>query len=105
MTTNVQVNGRVKSGSSSMPALAFLAGWLIPGAGHLIQGKWVRALLLFLSIMTMFFVGIGFIDTRTDDICLSAESEFTSDGVVHFNSFDWFYDCCLNCLSSSWHFV
>ena len=42
-----------------MPALVFLAGWLIPGAGHLIQGKWVRALLLFLSIVTMFFIGIG----------------------------------------------
>jgi hypothetical protein len=59
MTTNVQVSGRAKSGSSSMPALVFIAGWLIPGAGHLLLGKWVRALLLFLSIVTMFFIGIG----------------------------------------------
>jgi hypothetical protein len=59
MTTNVQVGGRVKSGASSMPGLVLLAGWLVPGAGHLLLGKWVRALLLFLSIVTMFFIGIA----------------------------------------------
>ena len=59
MTTNVQVGGRVKSGASSMPGLVLLAGWLVPGAGHLLLGKWVRGLLLFLSIVTMFFIGIA----------------------------------------------
>jgi hypothetical protein len=59
MTTNVQVGGRVKSGASSMPGLVLLAGWLLPGAGHLLLGKWVRGLLLFLSIVTMFFIGIA----------------------------------------------
>jgi hypothetical protein len=59
MTTSVQVGGRVKSGASSMPGLVLLAGWLVPGAGHLLLGKWVRALLLFLSIVTMFFIGIA----------------------------------------------
>ena len=59
MTTNVQVGGRVKGGASSMPGLVLLAGWLVPGAGHLLLGKWLRGLLLFLSIVTMFFIGIA----------------------------------------------
>ncbi len=42
-----------------MPGLVLLAGWLVPGAGHLLMGKWVRGLLLFLSIVTMFFIGIA----------------------------------------------
>ncbi len=59
MSTNVQVGGRVKGGSSSLPGLVLLAGWLVPGAGHFLLGKWVRGLLLFLSILSMFFIGIG----------------------------------------------
>ncbi|RXS98167.1 DUF6677 family protein [Silvibacterium dinghuense] len=38
---------------------ALLAGWLIPGAGHLLVGKWGRALLLFASITAMFWLGIA----------------------------------------------
>jgi hypothetical protein len=41
------------------PTLVLLAGWLIPGAGHLILGKWVRALLLCASICGMFAIGIA----------------------------------------------
>jgi len=33
-------------------------GWLIPGAGHLIQKRWIRGLLLMGSIVTMFVLGI-----------------------------------------------
>ena len=33
-------------------------GWLIPGAGHLIQKRWIRGLLLMASIMTMFVLGL-----------------------------------------------
>jgi TM2 domain-containing membrane protein YozV len=59
MATNVQVDGRVKGGFSSAPGLVLLAGWLVPGAGHFLLGKWVRGLLLFLSILSMFFIGIA----------------------------------------------
>lgn len=38
--------------------LALIAGWLIPGAGHLLTGRWVRGLLLFVSIAAMFWLGI-----------------------------------------------
>lgn len=41
------------------PALALLAGWLVPGAGHLLLGKWVRAGLLMVSILGMFAIGIA----------------------------------------------
>jgi len=41
------------------PSLTLLAGWLIPGAGHLLLGKWIRALLLMISILGMFAIGIA----------------------------------------------
>ena len=37
------------------PALA----WLIPGAGHLIQKRWGRGLLLMVSIVAMFVIGLA----------------------------------------------
>ncbi len=46
-----------KSGVS--PAVALFAGWLIPGAGHLLIKKPIRALLLFVSIVAMFSIGIA----------------------------------------------
>ena len=39
--------------------MALILGWLIPGAGHLLLGKWVRALLLFASIVGMFAIGLA----------------------------------------------
>ena len=41
------------------PALVLLVGWLVPGAGHLLLGKWVRALLLFVSVLGMYLIGLG----------------------------------------------
>jgi len=41
------------------PALTLLVGWLFPGAGHLLVGKWIRALLLMVSIIGMFAIGIA----------------------------------------------
>jgi len=35
-----------------------VAAWLVPGAGHLMLGRRVRALLLFLSIIVMFVFGL-----------------------------------------------
>src|ERR1700681_2331294 len=43
---------------TAMSALAPAIGWLIPGAGHLIQKRWVRGLLLMLSIGAMFILGL-----------------------------------------------
>jgi hypothetical protein len=41
-----------------MPAIAPAVGWLIPGAGHLIQRRWIRGLLLLVSIGTLFILGL-----------------------------------------------
>jgi hypothetical protein len=67
MTTKVQepaaaggkTGRRDAAASGASPALALLAGWLVPGAGHLLLGKWVRAGLLMVSIMGMFVIGIA----------------------------------------------
>src|SRR5215472_10086739 len=37
------------------PALA----WLVPGAGHLIQKRWIRGGLLMVSIIAMFLLGLA----------------------------------------------
>lgn len=37
-----------------VPAIA----WLVPGAGHLIQRRWIRGCLLMGSIVTMFALGL-----------------------------------------------
>ena len=44
---------------SMMAVLAPALGWLIPGAGHMIQKRWVRGALLFISIVTLFLLGLA----------------------------------------------
>jgi len=51
--------------------LPLIAGWLIPGAGHFLQGKWIRGTLLAVSIVAMFVLGLamrGMIYTSMQDI-------------------------------------
>lgn len=43
----------------AMTLLAPAVGWLIPGAGHMIQKRWIRGLLLFISIVVLFLLGLG----------------------------------------------
>ena len=38
--------------------MATIAGWLIPGAGHLLLKRWGRGLLILFSITAMFALGI-----------------------------------------------
>jgi hypothetical protein len=45
--------------ASMMSVLAPAIGWLIPGAGHIIQKRWIRGALLFISIVTLFVLGIA----------------------------------------------
>jgi hypothetical protein len=47
------------SSAGSMAIIAPLAGWLFPGLGHFIQRRWIRGLLLMLSVCTMFFFGLA----------------------------------------------
>jgi hypothetical protein len=41
-----------------MAVLAPAVGWLIPGAGHMMQKRWIRGLLILLSVVTMFVLGV-----------------------------------------------
>ena len=45
--------------ANMMAVLAPAVGWLIPGAGHLIQRRWIRGLLLLVSIATLFLLGLA----------------------------------------------
>jgi hypothetical protein len=44
---------------SAMAVLAPAVGWLIPGAGHMIQKRWIRGILLFVSIVALFLLGLA----------------------------------------------
>lgn len=46
---------------SSLPAFALVLGWLIPGAGHMLIGKWIRGALIFVCVLGMFLIGIGLV--------------------------------------------
>jgi TM2 domain-containing membrane protein YozV len=41
------------------PGLAALLAWLIPGLGHMYQGRWEKGILFFVCIMGTFFYGIS----------------------------------------------
>lgn len=50
-----------KTATAPINTLAVIApaiGWLIPGAGHLIQKRWIRGFLLMASIVIMFVFGL-----------------------------------------------
>lgn len=59
MASKVQVPAKTQTSSPGFAYSALIVGWLIPGAGHLLTGRWVRGLLLFLSIAAMFWLGIA----------------------------------------------
>jgi hypothetical protein len=44
--------------SSNLSVIAPAIGWLIPGAGHLIQRRYIRGLLIMASITIMFVLGL-----------------------------------------------
>lgn len=43
----------------TMSLIAPALGWLIPGAGHLLQKRWLRGLLLLISVVAMFAFGLA----------------------------------------------
>jgi hypothetical protein len=45
--------------STLSPTLVLVAGWLVPGLGHLLLKKPIRAVLLFLSVVAMFCLGLA----------------------------------------------
>jgi hypothetical protein len=60
MTIKVQDPALAAGKSNTTQAtIVLLAGWLIPGAGHLLLKKWVRGSLLLVSIVSMFSIGLA----------------------------------------------
>src|ERR1700687_1461699 len=57
-STPAEMQNAAVPASPSMSVLAPAIAWLIPGAGHLIQKRWIRGLLLMASITTMFILGL-----------------------------------------------
>jgi hypothetical protein len=45
--------------TNAMSVIAPAVGWLVPGAGHMIQKRWIRGALLFVSIVTLFLLGLA----------------------------------------------
>ncbi len=42
------------------PAITCIAAWLVPGAGHLLQGRTQQAVVLFVTLVAMFAIGVAF---------------------------------------------
>lgn len=52
-----------RSMAAKAPASAWwmgIAAWAVPGAGHFLQGKWVRGLLISVAVCGMFLIGLLF---------------------------------------------
>jgi len=61
MATNVQTPVKSDASLKSRGGFVYgplILGWLVPGAGHLVQRRWIRGLLLFVSITAMFALGL-----------------------------------------------
>jgi hypothetical protein len=59
MANSTAEKTKVAQPASMMTVVAPALGWLIPGAGHLIQKRWIRGGLLFVSIVTLFLLGLA----------------------------------------------
>jgi hypothetical protein len=63
MASNAQVTakGGAQSGArpSTLAYAALVLGWLVPGAGHVLVKRPFRGLFLFLSIASMFILGVA----------------------------------------------
>jgi hypothetical protein len=44
---------------TKLAIVAPIVGWLIPGAGHLLLKRYVRGMLLMVSVVAMFLIGLG----------------------------------------------
>jgi hypothetical protein len=56
---NEQVPGQPEYPITTMSVVAPLVGWLIPGAGHILLKRYGRGVLLLISVVSMFVIGLG----------------------------------------------
>lgn len=55
---NSSTSKRAVAPLNVLSVVAPAIGWLIPGAGHLIQKRWIRGFLLLSSVFVMFILGL-----------------------------------------------
>jgi len=58
-TATDKISSAPKESHQGFVYLPLIAGWLVPGAGHFLLGKWGRGALLSVSILSMFSLGIA----------------------------------------------
>ncbi|MGA7218626.1 MAG: DUF6677 family protein [Candidatus Sulfotelmatobacter sp.] len=58
MANSTAAKTKPEQTASMMAVLAPAIGWLIPGAGHIIQKRWIRGALLLVSIAGLFLLGL-----------------------------------------------
>src|SRR5438045_9475951 len=44
---------------TKLAIVAPILGWLVPGAGHILLKRYVRGMLLMVSVLAMFLIGLG----------------------------------------------
>jgi hypothetical protein len=49
----------LKPQSTTMTAAACVGAFLVPGLGHLLLGRWIRGILLLISVILLFILGLG----------------------------------------------
>ena len=59
VTAELERSGQNAQPLTAMAVIAPAIGWLIPGAGHLAQKRWVRGLLLMACITAMYILGLA----------------------------------------------
>jgi hypothetical protein len=72
---------------ASTRTLAIVASWLVPGAGHLVLGKYGRALTFFLTITAAFIIGLALHGRLFWPFQPTTETSSSPD----FVSFLWFF--------------
>jgi hypothetical protein len=71
MSTTPSKPAQAKQAQQGFVYLPLIAGWLVPGAGHFLLGKWGRGALIAVSIIAMFIMGLamqGKLYTSAQDI-------------------------------------
>ena len=59
MATASNSNSAAQNSQRGFVYLPLIAGWLVPGLGHILLGKWIRGALLAVSVIGMFAIGLA----------------------------------------------
>ncbi|HEX8926840.1 MAG TPA: DUF6677 family protein [Terriglobales bacterium] len=95
-TTTAPVVEEKQYPPNALSIAALFVGWIVPGAGHLLVRRWVRGVLIMISVFTMFFLGLAMqgkvYDTGFNDLIdvLSFVGDLCTGGLyILARSFDW----------------